>query len=164
MDPHRRFVFASPIVPGLWLGNEAASQDPRFFAYSGVRFVINVSKHIPCPHKGVRYWRIPINDPGPGTNGADVQYLQKVLPRLVRLLTILLRRGRRVLVHCHAGAQRSAAVVCAYLISRGLSLPAAIAYVRKKRPLAFHFGRSVNFRPALEKYTCQVRQNDTLLL
>ena len=49
-----------------------------------------------------------------------------------------LTKGKRVLVFCSMGVQRSAAVVAAYLIKFArYSLVDSIAYIKAKRPVAF---------------------------
>jgi protein-tyrosine phosphatase len=43
-----------------------------------------------------------------------------------------------VLVHCHAGMQRSACIVAMYLIAiNGLKVEEAIIYIKRRRPIAF---------------------------
>ena len=45
--------------------------------------------------------------------------------------------GRNVLVHCHAGVSRSAAIIVAYLIKKEhTNLAKALATLRSKRPRA----------------------------
>jgi protein-tyrosine phosphatase len=56
-----------------------------------------------------------------------------------------------VLVHCHAGMQRSCAVVACYLIKYNYMEPtSAIQFIRFKRPIAF-FGQ-VNFQSAIDLF------------
>jgi protein-tyrosine phosphatase len=56
-----------------------------------------------------------------------------------------------VLVHCHAGMQRSACVVAMYLIAiNGLKVEEAIAYIKQRRPIAFTPG--VNFLKAIQGF------------
>jgi protein-tyrosine phosphatase len=59
--------------------------------------------------------------------------------------------GQPVVVHCHAGQQRSAAVMAAYLMwTRKMSLEQSVSYIKLCKPDAFLYG--VNFREALEKW------------
>jgi protein-tyrosine phosphatase len=72
--------------------------------------------------------RMPVND-------ADTWDLRAKLPEAVRTLERLLKRHRRVYVHCTAGAGRSPTTVVAYLHwSRGWDLDQAVAHVTKLRP------------------------------
>ena len=55
--------------------------------------------------------------------------------------------------NCHAGMQRSAAMVVAYMMLIYKNpLKKSIDLVIQKRPIAFSYGRSVNFMPALSKF------------
>jgi hypothetical protein len=49
---------------------------------------------------------------------------------------VLAMEGRNVMVHCKAGASRSAAVVLAYLVNVGMPLEDAVGLVRSKREIA----------------------------
>jgi hypothetical protein len=70
---------------------------------------------------------------------------------VLRDMEDVMARGGRVLVHCMAGAQRSAAVAACFLVARrGLDPEAAIHRVRSARPAAFFFG-IVNLRAAIER-------------
>jgi protein-tyrosine phosphatase len=53
-----------------------------------------------------------------------------------------------VVVHCRAGQQRSAAVMAAYLMRKGMGLEQAIKYIKSRKPDAFYW--NVNFMPALK--------------
>ena len=56
---------------------------------------------------------------------------------VVYKLTQEVRNGP-VLVHCHAGMQRSAAVVAMYLIANyGMKSDKAMAAIKEKRPIVF---------------------------
>jgi protein-tyrosine phosphatase len=59
-------------------------------------------------------------------------------------------RGGHVFVHCHAGRQRSACVVAAYLILYcNMSKDSAIQFIKSKRRVAFIPG--INFEPVLDR-------------
>ncbi len=59
----------------------------------------------------------------------------KELQSLVSVICLWLDLGKRVLVHCDAGNNRSATVVIAYVMySMQLTTTQAIAYVKAKRP------------------------------
>jgi protein-tyrosine phosphatase len=61
--------------------------------------------------------------------------------------------NQKVVVHCAAGQQRSAAVIAAFLVYKHPKLPLdqAIAYIKGVKKDAF-LGHET-FRPALEKWT-----------
>ena len=75
-----------------------------------------------------------------------------------------LRGGDRILIHCHMGAQRSAAVAACFLlflwshrkINRPLDVDAVIRIIRRKRAEAFP--RSVHFMSTIERYYAKALQ------
>lgn len=63
-----------------------------------------------------------------------------------------LKNGKRVLVHCVGGIQRSPSVVVCYLIKyHEMTTEKAISFVRSKRQIAFLFN-IVNFVQTFEEY------------
>ena len=59
--------------------------------------------------------------------------------------------GNRILVHCAAGMQRSAAVVAMYLISQyRCTTDEAIAYIKSRRPIAFY--GNANFYESIKAF------------
>lgn len=160
-DPNKTIVSANLIIPGIWLGNEAASQNSKFLRNAGINVIVNCTKHIPCKFGDITYYRLPINDPG---NKADIKQTDnalmfKSLPELVKIIHDHQKSGQNILVHCHAGMQRSASVVAAYLAKYHSKDPEALAKVQKsifyiihRRPIAFNFGKHCNFNSALNYY------------
>jgi hypothetical protein len=180
-DPNVLFRSANEIAPGLWLGNQAASQDLDFLKQIDV--VINCTKHIPFAEiPRLIKIRIPINDPGPPVDSPtyegnlnqyspkdDQIILLQVLDYIVATIAKMRSKNKRVLIHCHAGAQRSAAVMAAYLVKhatwaepivagispvqkRRAKFASVVSYIVKKRPVAFYGGKEMSFRPALVRY------------
>lgn len=179
MDNNEKFTSATEIASGLWLGNQAASQNLVFL--KDIDVIINCTKHIPF-RIGVKEQmikiRVPLNDPGPPisnfistTDPNDDQVIMtKTLPGLTKDIAAFRKHGKRILIHCHAGAQRSAAMMAAYLaLYASWKLPPPeygynIHQLRRikfrqvrdiiisKRPIAFHGGLSVNFQPALNRF------------
>ena len=172
-DPNEIAVSATEILPGLWLGNQASSQSSLV---DRVDVVVNCTKHIPFLNRADKVKiRIPINDPGaPTYDWAEAKLLDKdqkimliSLPVLMPILSKLRKLNKKILIHCHAGAQRSAAIVAAYIMQYGLwnvpreykhldskklrlmKLITVVNMIVKKRPVAFYGGRSINFAPAL---------------
>lgn len=114
-------------------------------------FVVNCTKDLPMKHiNGVR---ISVND----DMSRDALYGMLVaLPGIVEEIDTQLKKGRRVVVHCLAGQQRSPTVIAAYLIGKcSYKLEDAIRYVREKKKDAFFW--SINFRDSLEHYVMMMR-------
>lgn len=162
MDPNSYLVSVDEIIPGLWLGNEAASQDADFMRRANIRLVVNATNEVPSKFLGsIHYLRVPVNDPGifgymghTDTLHPDVHIMRECLPRVLACIRKFRSKGYPVLIHCHAGAQRSAIIAAAYLIHTGRCRSPAQAYKKivNRRSVAFFGGASVNFRKALEEF------------
>jgi hypothetical protein len=65
--------------------------------------------------------------------------------------------GNRILIHCFAGMQRSAAVTAMFLISQyRCTTDEAIAFIKKRRPIAFY--GNVNFYPSIKQFETSFRK------
>jgi hypothetical protein len=167
-DHNQVITSCTEILPGLWLGNQAGSQDEIFLKKNNIKVIVNATKHIPSKIQGIKYWRVPINDPGyiPSINHDDVQVMIKMLPMTLEFMRNHREKGYNILVHCHAGAQRSATIVAAYLMKycryvlsdeaiarqNRTKMKLAVEKIINMRDVAFHRGTSVNFREALIYY------------
>jgi protein-tyrosine phosphatase len=152
MDVNQIVESADEILPGLWLGNQATSQSKNFIKNNKISLVVNATKHVDSKFLGdIHYIRVPVNDPGvlgiASEGNEDVEIMKKSIPLVLKQILKFRKGGRNVLVHCHAGAQRSAIIVLAYLLYRGHfnNIDKAINYIVSKRPIAFFGGSSVNF-------------------
>lgn len=154
MDINTHIISADEILPGLWLGNEATSQSAQFMRDKNIRVIVNASQNIPSKFIGqIYYIRVPVDDPGiygirEGERNIDVKIMKKSLPLVLGYIDRARKWNMNILVHCHAGAQRSATIVAMYLWKCGHAHTAndAIQQVIKKRSIAFFGGDSVNFR------------------
>lgn len=119
------------IVPGLWIGSEADSWDAGDYD-----LVVNCTRDLPFDDalNATQTYRIPIWD-----SPDEGETLLKHLPIAVRAIDqVLSRKDQKVLVHCRAGMQRSAATVAAYLMFKyNLTARDAMAYVRSKKNETF---------------------------
>jgi protein-tyrosine phosphatase len=71
---------------------------------------------------------LPLND-GPGNRREKVD-------QALRFVDEVVRAGRRILVHCHAGRSRSVVIVARYLMrSRAMTSTAALELIGSKREI-----------------------------
>ena len=129
------------IIPGLFLSNypDAVKQTPPR------AFVVNCTKDLPMiSDYGVR---IPVDD---DFRHESQHTLVQNLPSVIQSIDAVLKNGGKVVVHCWAGQQRSAATVAAYLMHRGMSMGHAAEHIKSIKPDAFL--HSVNFFPALKMF------------
>lgn len=166
VDPNQRGS-ANQILPGLWLGNMGSSQDRRFLTKNNITVIVNASKHLPNKFKGdIKYYRLAVNDPQvpKSLSDPDVFKMSAELPEIVKFIHKQRSEGKNVLVHCHAGIQRSSTIVAAYLmkyviiciqpncVSPKCKYNAAVSHIIKHRPQAFYGGERLNFHAALKKF------------
>jgi protein-tyrosine phosphatase len=125
------------IIPNLYLSSF------RELDVDSSWLVVNCSKDLPMRGVGLR---VPVDD-APGENDAMFGCFSDVTQWISDHL------NQKVVVHCAAGQQRSAAMVAAFLMSLHPKLPAeqAILYIQGKKKDAFL--NHETFRPALEKWT-----------
>ena len=138
---------ADEIVPDLWLGNINASQDQQFLKDKGINVVFNCTKTIPFVQWVPRKYRLPVDD---NLQEEEIRNMELWSFETVYKLIQELKNGP-VLVHCHAGVQRSAAVVAMYLIAiMGFKTEDAIKYIKERRPIAFT--HNANFLRAIQAF------------
>lgn len=118
------------------------------FLQTDYDLIVNCTPDIPFPiiHKSAI--RIPVYD---HPTFAEDMYMEIKKKNVLETIHSHLQRDNTVLVHCHAGMQRSCAVVACYLVKYHKYLPdQAINYIKERRPVAFLGG--VNFRETIEAF------------
>ena len=134
------------IISGLWIGDKKISQNFNFFNSKKIECVINCSQKI--PNSIPNTVRLPVLD---NLREEEIDKMYRFLPKVTERIHQQLKSLKNVLVHCHAGKQRSATVVAAYLIKyTGINVDTAINIIRTKRSMAFSPG--VNFKKSLLKF------------
>jgi hypothetical protein len=142
------------IFPRLYIGNAQAS------AMFGQQFdmVVNCTPTLPFaprlnPSDPGICMRVAIDDhPSKNPEMLDVANHGGVLEAIRE--TMMHEDGKKVLVHCAAGMQRSCAIVAFYLMKYyNMSLNDAMAYIRQQRPVAFYNGAT--FLPAMSVFQRQ---------
>ena len=125
-------------MPGLWMGgHEFRGQSGQLeFAvardeFDLVQTLLRLPGHGPDPGVEHHVWPIP-DGPLDGTQLAGVI-------RLARAASDAMDEGRKVLVRCYSGYNRSGLVVAQTLVQRGGSADEAIRLIRTRRsPWALH--------------------------
>lgn len=146
------FDDAHQIVPRLWLGNRKAA-DTVWLAENHVEVVFNCTKTLPFAETVKHRYRVPVDD---NLEPQEIANLHAWAPEVILKLLREYKTGRVILVHCHAGMQRSAAVVAMFLMTFGeMSADEAMAYIRERRPVAFFPG--ANFGPSIRAWEADIR-------
>jgi len=128
------------IIPHLYLANHKSAAD---FSPADA-YIVNCTKELPMVRS--RGMRIAVDD---NQSPTSMREMYHALPGATDAIHACICEGQDVVVHCHAGQQRSPAVVAAYLVRHhGFTLEDAVRHVRAKKPDAFFW--EVNFKAALE--------------
>lgn len=137
---------ASEIIPNLWLGNILDSRNKSFM--KNIDVVINCSKNIPFYSKTAKNVRIKVDD---DLQKEEIINMYKYLDNATELIHNNLLDNQTVFVHCYAGKQRSATIICAYLMRYlNLSYKETTELVKTKRMIIFT--PLPNFDEALKHY------------
>jgi len=126
---------AHEIIPGLWLGNKKAAANTQFLKKNKISVVFNCTKELPFDSSIQRTYRVPVDD---NLQPVEIANMEKWSPEIVYKVITEYNEGRKILIHCHAGMQRSAAVMAMALIAM-YRKPAdkVMAFIREKRAIAF---------------------------
>ena len=118
----------------LWLGSEQAARRRNWLRARGITAVLNVTRDVAnvfAAEPAFEYHNLRCDDAESEAAALDAQ-LDAALARLSQWLDA----GRHVLVHCHAGRSRSAAVVLAHLMyARRMGLQLAVEHVLARRAI-----------------------------
>ena len=143
---------AAEITDGIFVGSIIDGTDVAFLKNNNIGLVINCTKEDEDVPRGIAYLRVPVDD---DLTVAQDRVMYRHLPRVVE--AVLGAAPTRVLVHCFAGRQRSAAVAVACLMAgKGMSYERAVGHVRNKKPDALR--PNVNFERALRDYETNSRK------
>ena len=136
---------ADEILQGVWLGNMRAALDGTFLQQNDITAVFNCSKDIPF-HPSVQHrYRIPVDD---NLQEEEIRHLEFISFEAITKIALEIKQGRRILIHCAAGMQRSAAVTAMLLIAiKNTTIDQTLNYIRSRRPIAF--GNNANFLKAI---------------
>jgi dual specificity phosphatase 12 len=139
---------AHEIVPGIWLGNRYASLKDKWLKQNNITVVFNATKDLPfCPSIKKQY-RIPVDD---NLKPEEIRNMTHWSHETVYKVLEEKNKGNKILIHCAAGMQRSAAIMAMYLTAtRGMSWHQAITYIQGIRPIAFRPG--ANFKDSIIEF------------
>ena len=139
---------ATLILPGLWLGNRKAAADREFLQQNNITTVFNCTKNLPFDASVVRQYRVPVDD---NLEPSEIANMERWAPEIIYKLVSEYKAGHKILVHCHAGVQRSAAVVAMMLIAVfHKPVDESILYIRERRNIAFF--PAINFEKAIRGF------------
>jgi hypothetical protein len=148
------FNNADQILPNLWLGNLKAAEDESFLKNAGIDVVFNCTKNLPFHPSIRRRYRVPVDD---NLQEEEIRNMELWSYEIVIKMLNEYKSGRTILVHCHAGMQRSPAAIAFFLIAtKRLTADQAMNFIKERRPIAFfplaNFGKSIHgFEESFQK-------------
>jgi len=153
MSPNTKTPFMSEILDGLFVGDAQTSKSHDFMIKNKINFILNCSTDLENVFEdtlSIEYQRLSLEDHG---REVDINNMFQALPSVVKELEERYKKGKNILIHCQAGAQRSATVAAAFLIHITKTTPeVATKHILKFRPNAFFFGEKNNFQQALDNF------------
>jgi rhodanese-related sulfurtransferase len=136
---------AHEIIPGLWLGDRRAAADETFLRSQHIDLVVNATKDIPFVPWVENKIRIPVDD---NLEEEEIRNMELWAGEIAFKMIAHFKAGHRILVHCAAGRQRSAASVAFFLIAyKGMKTEEVIPFIKSKRAVAFY--PKINFMKAI---------------
>jgi hypothetical protein len=146
-------VDVDEIIPGVWIGRWQVAHNATWLKEHNIQAVFNCTKQIEF-HPSIPYqYRIPVDD---NLQPAEIQNMERWAPEIALKILKEFNAGHPMLVHCHAGMQRSTTAVAFFLmVLTGRPLIQVMYLIQKKRPIAFL--PSPNFATALREFEAQVR-------
>jgi len=143
------YSYVNEIYPGLWLGDIESSKNIEFLKGKNITCVVNCTKKQPFSDliSNENRLRVFVDD-NLKSNELYNMYLQ--LDGACRFIYDKLPYSN-ILVHCHAGRQRSVAVISAFFIKYADFEPEyVVKLIRTKRPVA---GKpNINFLKSIKQY------------
>jgi len=144
---------ADEIIPGVWISRWEPALSGEWLARHGIQAVFNCSKQIPF-HPSVPYqYRIPVDD---NLQPAEIKNMEAWAPEIAYKIMREYKQHHPILIHCHAGMQRST-TACAFflMVLTGQPLIRVMMMIKQKRSIAFE--PSPNFAAALRGFEELVR-------
>ena len=137
---------ADEILPNLWLGNIRAATSAQWLGEKGIKCVFNCTKDIVIIPTIQRQYRVPVDD---NLQAEEIRNLELWSYEIVFKMMREYKTGQPILVHCHAGMQRSAACMAMFLIvAKNMTPEQAMRYIKERRPIAFT--PAVNFMKSIQ--------------
>lgn len=118
------------VVNGLYIGNEAASQNRELLSHYGITHIVNLNAHASSPAfpGSFTYYNVKIND-------HVFEVLDDKFWNAYEFTKNAINQGGKVLVHCRKGISRSAALCVAYLMeAKKMTFNEAFNTLKKQRP------------------------------
>jgi hypothetical protein len=144
---------ADEIIPGVWIGRWEPALNGDWLKEHGITTVFNCTKQVPFHPQVPHPYRIPVDD---NLQPAEIKNMEDWAPEIAFKILREYKAGHPMLIHCHAGMQRST-TACAFflMVLTGRPLIQVMYLIQSRRRIAFQ--PRPNFAPALRAFEEQVR-------
>lgn len=139
---------ADEIIPRLWIGNWYVAQNADWLKARDIDTVFNCTKQVPFHPSIPNQYRVPVDD---NLQPVEIKNMEAWAPEIAYKIYREYMAGRRILVHCHAGMQRSATAAAFFLmVLTGRPLIQVMYMIQSRRSITFR--PTPNFAPALRAF------------
>jgi protein-tyrosine phosphatase len=141
------------IIPGVYISRWEVAVDPTWLTEHKIKAVFNCSKQIPFHPSIKNQYRVPVDD---NLQPVEIKNMEKWAPEIAYKIVREYKAGNPILIHCHAGMQRSTTACAFFLMAlTGEPLINIMRQIKKARPIAFE--PSPNFIESLRGFEQQLR-------
>jgi len=141
------------IIPGVFISRWEVAVDPTWLSQNKIKAVFNCSKQIPFHPSIKNQYRVPVDD---NLQPVEIKNMEMWAPEIAYKIMREYKAGNPLLIHCHAGMQRSTTACAFFLMAlTGEPLISVLRQIKKARPIAFE--PSPNFIEALRGFEHQLR-------
>ena len=125
------------ITKNIYIGDYKSSYNNKYFDV-----IINCTDSLPFYSKNTINRRFHIKDDL--SFKSNIQFLKQI-GSLLQFIHTYDQMNKKILVHCHVGMQRSAAVIASYLMKyHNLTCNQSKSYIKRQHPRAFFTGSNFN--------------------
>jgi hypothetical protein len=144
---------ADEIIPGVWIGGWEVALNADWLRKHRIQTVFNCTKTVPFHATIPNQYRVPVDD---NLQPAEIKNMELWAPEIALKILREFKAGHPMLIHCHAGMQRST-TACAFflMVLTGRPLIQVMYLIQSRRKVAFR--PVANFAIALRGFEQQVR-------
>ena len=141
------------IIPGIWISRWEIAMNEEWLRSHNIQAVFNCSKDIPFHPSVPNKYRIPVDD---NLQPGEIRNMELWAPEIAVKIAREYNAGHPILIHCHAGMQRSTTACAFFMMARtGKPLIEVMRHIKRERPIAFE--PSPNFIGALRAFEQQLK-------
>ena len=153
MDNRENRENVDQIIPGVWIGRWEVALNGDWLERHKIQAVFNCSKQIPFHPSIPHQYRVPVDD---NLQPAEIHNMEMWAPEIAVKIMREYQADHPILIHCHAGMQRST-TACAFFLMAYTKKPLieVMSLIQKKRAVAFQ--PSANFATSLRAFEKLIR-------